>query len=146
MTQPNIARFWSKVNRKSDSECWEWTGYLVKGYGQFDLNGKPVYAHRLSYQLLLGPILAGRELDHLCRNSKCVNPNHLEVVTSKENTLRGVGISAQNARKTHCVHGHLFDDLNTCIRKGTHEGARSCRICNRIRTAKQERNQSRRRK
>ena len=115
--------FWSHVN-KTDT-CWIWTAYRDKdGYGRF---GNPnIPAHRWAYQSLNGPIPNGLTLDHLCRVPACVNPAHLEPVSSRLNTLRGIGISANNATKTHCKNGHEFNATNTRI---TVDGTRRCRIC-----------------
>ena len=82
------ARFWAKVNKNAASGCWEWLAHLHKGYGQFGVKRVIKYAHRVSYELLKGPIPAGLEIDHLCKNPKCVNPNHLEPVTRQENLSR----------------------------------------------------------
>jgi hypothetical protein len=83
-------------------------------------------AHRLVYEELVGPIPEGMELDHLCRNTSCVNPAHLEPVPHRVNVLRGVGPTAENAVKTECVNGHPLTGRNLCIRK---EGGRKCRTC-----------------
>ncbi len=88
-----------------------------------------VYAHRAAYELYVGPIPEGLTIDHLCRNTLCVNPAHLEAVTMRENILRGTGPSAQAARKTHCLRGHPFDDGNTLFRA---TGKRVCRACQRV--------------
>lgn len=85
-------------------------------------------AHRVSYETFVGPIPAGLTLDHLCRNTLCINPAHLEPVTIKENVLRGDGPTARNARKTHCDRGHAFDETNTGPNAN---GGRSCRACKR---------------
>lgn len=118
-------RFWAKVN-KTES-CWIWTGTMQQNspYGQFWLNGKLVRPHRYSYEQSIGPIPEGLTIDHLCRNTICVNPKHLEAVTSKVNTLRGTGFAAINAKKTHCHQGHEFTKENTY----SYNGKRCCRTC-----------------
>lgn len=107
--------------------CWEWTRALnSKGYGSFGYAGKVQSTHRLAYELLIGPIPDGLHLDHLCRNRKCCNPDHLEPVTQQVNTLRGVGFAATNATKTHCGKGHEYTEANTYVDK---RGSRSCKAC-----------------
>jgi len=118
-------RFWSKVEKTSN--CWNWLGAKTKGYGIININRKNVLAHRYSYMQAVGEIPEGLQIDHLCRNRSCVNPNHLEIVTNKENCLRGISPNAQNARKTHCKHGHEFTPENTYIRPDN--GQRNCMIC-----------------
>src|ERR1043165_2354272 len=131
-------RFWSNVDRRTENECWPWMGSMNgKGYGRFYVGaGKARPAHRIAYELLIGPIPEGLHLDHLCRTTTCVNPAHLEPVTPKENTLRGVGPTAVNATKTHCLRGHEFTPDNTYIRPN---GSRMCRICHRKARTKDER-------
>ena len=123
-------RFWSKVEKGPG--CWEWTACkLKKGYGRIKQNGVKYSAHRISWEMKNGKIPKGLQIDHLCRNTSCVNPDHLEPVTQKENILRGVGITAVNAKKTECPKGHKFTDANTYITPPGHRssGSRSCRKC-----------------
>jgi hypothetical protein len=86
-------------------------------------------AHRFAYQMLVGPIPEGLTLDHLCRNTGCCNPEHLEAVTHRDNVLRGVSFAAVNAVKTECPRGHPYDSENTYIVPST--GGRLCRLCQR---------------
>jgi hypothetical protein len=83
-------------------------------------------AHRWAYHHLVAPVSADLEIDHLCRNRGCVNPAHLEPVTSRENKLRGYGAAAKNARKTECKRGHPFTPENTGRTGG---GGRYCKQC-----------------
>lgn len=108
--------------------CWEWVGTKCNGYGQIAVDGTVKRAHRVVYEAENGPIGDGLVIDHLCRNPGCVNPAHLEPVTMKENVLRGVGLSAINANKTHCYQGHPLDGDN--IRR--YRGERICRKCHAI--------------
>ncbi len=125
-------RFWSRVHKLDGADaCWLWTGALLNsGYANFYLKGKHLLAHRVAYELEVGPIPEGLTIDHLCRTTHCVNPAHLEPVTTRENTLRGTGPSAKNAVKTHCIHGHEFTPGNTYLDK---RGSRHCRECNKAR-------------
>lgn len=109
------------------NDCWEWQGYLVKGYAYtrspFDM--KSTRMHRLTYEVFKKPIDEQMVLDHLCRDRKCLNPDHLEEVTLVENVMRGESQHAKNARKTHCKHGHSFSEENTY----RYQGKRMCRAC-----------------
>ncbi len=132
-------RFWRKVLIGDD--CWEWTGGKgSRGYGTFTArkeNGswRTLRAHRVSYELLVDAIPAGLVIDHLCRNTGCVNPDHLEAVTRRENTLRGIGPTAWHASKSHCPQGHPYSGDNLFFvtdAKGRH--SRRCRTCQRKHT------------
>ena len=120
-------RFWAKVE-KTDT-CWNWTGAISSvGYGRLSVNEYPRYAHRISYEMHVGPIPAGMQVDHLCRNRACVNPAHLEVVSQRENIIRGTSPAAKAAHRRTCLRGHLLTAETTYI---TRQGARVCRKCRR---------------
>lgn len=133
-----LERFWSKVDKNGPvpayrpalGPCWIWTA-RCRPYGVFSLPRvlgalKTVYAHRFAYELLVGPIPEGLELDHLCRVPRCCNPAHLEPVTRRENQRRGFGPPGVNARKTHCLRGHPFEGSNLIVLR---RGGRCCRLC-----------------
>jgi hypothetical protein len=125
---PTEERFWGKVDKSPD--CWLWAAGLDQhGYGRFFLTKKEHYllAHRVAYTMLVGPIPDGLQLDHLCRITRCVNPDHLEPVTARTNVLRSESWSAVNARKTHCPQGHEYTEANIYRRPKT--GGRGCRAC-----------------
>lgn len=126
-----FSRFAKKVNRLENG-CWQWlSGKDAGGYGRFWFSGDvTLQAHRFAFETFRYPIPEGLETDHLCRNRWCVNPFHLELVTSGENVLRGIGPGALNAKKTHCKHGHEFSVANTLyshLANGTI--TRVCRAC-----------------
>lgn len=127
-------RFWKKV--KKTKKCWNWIAGKRNGYGNFWNGVFSEPAHRFSYKLLIGDIPEGLVLDHLCRNHSCVNPKHLEIVTQRVNTLRGVGPSAINSKKTHCKNGHKIFGDNLKIVKGKYGLLRYCKICFQKRTCK----------
>lgn len=88
-------RFWAKVDKSSPTECWIWKAAKHRnGYGNFWTGKRPMLAHRYAYTILVGPILTGLQIDHLCRNRACVNPAHMEPVTLQENLRRGQGFSS----------------------------------------------------
>lgn len=123
-------RFWSKV--RITPGCWEWIGGRGDGYGCFWYRKKPGKAYRYSYEIHKGPIPPGLEIDHLCRNRACVNPDHLEAVTTVVNVMRGEGFSAKNKRKTRCPKGHEYTPENTIILKPLKRGGgprRECATC-----------------
>lgn len=122
-------RFWSKV-RKTDN-CWLWNASKVTSksglsYGEIWTGDRKQLAHRVSWKMANGSIPEGLTLDHLCRNTLCVRPDHLEVVSLKENILRGNGWAGRNARITHCPRGHVYAGNNI----KPHLRGRSCRSCN----------------
>jgi hypothetical protein len=129
-------RFWPKVNKHGPipkhrpdlGPCWIWTGNkATRDYGVFRMpDGHLGPAHHFSYELLVGPIPAGLELDHLCRNHPCVNPIHLEAVTHLENMRRGFW-----AQRTRCKWGHELTEDNV-YPTGRHGLGRGCRTCRRI--------------
>lgn len=133
--KPTVKAFLKILRRiqvREDS-CWIWNGSIGKdGYGrsyvsyQDGTHGKTV-AHKIVYETLVDYVPGKMTLDHLCRNRNCVNPYHLEIVTRKENVLRGIGLAAQNVVKTHCKRGHPFTGEN--LRFGSNPGGRVSRLC-----------------
>jgi hypothetical protein len=125
---------WEKINKTAT--CWNWTGHIRQGgYGEIMIKGKKYRAHRLVYETLKEKIPDGLVLDHLCRNRKCVNPEHLEVVTQVENVIRGEGIGMRMKRRTHCIRGHLFAG-HTLKQSKKNNPYRICKICKSIRQKK----------
>jgi len=111
----------------NDDGCWVWTGATNGiGYGKLRVDGRIIYAHRAMYEREVGAIPEGLELDHLCRVALCINPGHLEPVTCRINLLRGEGVTAKNAAKTHCPQGHEYSPDNLYLVKN---GSRLCRKC-----------------
>ena len=129
--QDFLARYWSKVE-KTDA-CWVWKGTkTARGYGVIGLKQKQYKAHKVAV------ILSGRSYpdkavtDHLCRNTSCVNPAHLEVVTNAENVLRGISFGAINKAKTHCLHGHPFSEYGVFTSRKNGCKWRYCKECMRV--------------
>lgn len=133
---PILVDRWLLRVEKQPNGCWEWTGAKwARGYGKFTLPGsqKRIAAHRWGYEHFISPIAEGFELDHLCRNTSCVNPEHLEPVTHKVNVQRGHAGLINGARQrsiTHCPKGHEYTPENTYIRPGA--PGRNCRKCGAI--------------
>ena len=134
-------RLWSRVEKTEDG-CWLWTGATIpKGYGAIKIDGRMELVHRVAYQLTYGPIPEGKQVDHTCHTKdctakaleclhrRCINPEHLEAVTSHENTLRGRAVISI----THCPHGHVYDDKNTYYKRTKWGFGRECRTCRRLR-------------
>jgi hypothetical protein len=139
--RPLAERFWAKVDRRGPDECWPWLGCKRPlGYGSFSVSSyRTVGAHRVAYELAHGATLPSKSswlcIDHLCRTPSCVNPRHLELVTYRENTLRGDTIPARHLAKTHCPRGHPLSGANLYLRMrpGTRLlKQRCCRLCRRM--------------
>lgn len=134
--RPVRERLLSKAVINFETGCWEWNGQLNSdGYARFGVTAqKNTYAHRLAYELIEGPIPAGLTLDHLCRVRHCINPAHLEPVTSRENSLRSpFTMASRHAATTHCPSGHEYTPENTMTVK--HRNGRVTRVCRTCRRA-----------
>lgn len=133
LTDSENARFESKLSPPNASGCVIWNGTIAStGYGCFWLRRRSHLAHRISVMRSGRDIPDGRHIDHLCRTPACVNPDHLEVVTPRENHLRGVGFGALNVIKTHCPKGHALEDGNLDA-YAMKSGRRACQECMRER-------------
>ncbi|MET9339253.1 HNH endonuclease signature motif containing protein [Nonomuraea sp. NPDC003804] len=123
-----VEEFFKRVEKTEG--CWIWTaGVSGTNHGRFWTGERHVPAHRFSYEYARGPVPAELYMDHLCRNPRCVNPDHLEPVTPRTNVLRGTSMVAGNAGKTHCKRGHEYTPENTHRDK---RGRRSCKECHRL--------------
>ncbi len=121
-----LSRILSKSSGPDERGCWPWTACRSDGYGQMSMKNRQVRAHRVAYQLFVGPIADGLHLDHLCRNKSCINPAHLEPVTAKENYRRAFPYIV---RQTHCIRGHEQSGDNVRV----YNGKLACGACIRIR-------------
>lgn len=119
------ARFWSKVDLDGPGGCWLWTaGLQTAGYGSVWVDSATRTAHKVSWEWVNGPVPDGLQLDHTCRVRHCVNPLHLEAVTSKENSHRSpISLNTINATKTACPRGHPYDYTHP------RSGKRACLRC-----------------
>jgi hypothetical protein len=130
VVRPPEDRFWKKVDKQDGNGCWEWTGALVHGYGYFGMvKGDTRKAHRVAYEWEVGPIPEDRELDHLCLNTACIRPDHLEAVTHQVNMLRGMTFAAEQAARATCPKGHPYSSRNS-------RGERECYTCKNARRRK----------
>lgn len=132
-------KFWDNIHQSAPGQCWPWAGRCDEdGYGLLCIGRWYVRAHRFSYELLVGPIPEGLVIDHLCHTAdptcsgkcphrRCVNPAHMEPVTTTVNAERSHRLSNYNSRKICCPHGHPLSGDNLCI--DTSSGARRCRVC-----------------
>lgn len=130
-----LDRFWASID-KTDT-CWLWRGEIGRnGYGRIFVGGRPRrrLVHRWAYEQLVGPIPPGLTIDHLCRVTLCVRPDHLEPVTAEVNITRGQGVGVINQSKVVCVRGHAFDETNT-ERWGPDGRWRRCRACDQRKAA-----------
>ena len=145
VSKEELQRFWRRI--KHDGECWIWTGAKRCGrarngntqwYSTCTFKSKNESVHRLFYWAYKGKIAKGLELDHLCRNTLCVNPLHLEAVSHSENVKRGTAwnkIAEAQSIKTHCPQGHEYSKENTY----EHNGQRHCKECVRKRSREYQR-------
>lgn len=122
MNENDLNRFMSKVFIEPNTGCWLWSGnWNHAGYGNFKIKNETKRAHRISYEHFKGPIINELSVAHKCNTRACVNPNHLELLTHKQNCID------RNAHKKHCPKGHLFTKEN---KKSQNKGkSYCCRIC-----------------
>lgn len=128
--QHTVERLLRLVVHDTQRGCWLWCGSTQpNGYGAFSYRGRKRLAHRVSYELHHGAIPDGHDVHHTCSTRRCVNPDHLQALTHRENLLTDDTLAARHAARTHCPHGHPYDDANTY----TYRGQRQCKECRRRR-------------
>lgn len=138
----DLDRFMATVMPIPECGCWVWVGARhTAGYGVVWKDYWRMRAHRWSYEHLVGPIPEGLVIDHKCRVRSCVNPDHLRVVSHKENILCGIGHTAKNAAKTHCINGHELSGNNVLFFPSRPE-RRCCKKCLRARNIVYKRKQA----
>lgn len=133
MLGKDAQRVWAKVKMPETPDgCMEWMAYRDRhGYGKINMGGRKgrvEFAHRVTYRALVGEIPNHLVLDHVCRNTSCVRPDHLEPVTQRENVRRG-DAGAHHTIKTHCPAGHPYKGANLYVRTRSNGGNRICRAC-----------------
>lgn len=123
-------RLVSKIDPQSTDECWEWKGGKTGGgYGSMKVEGVMILVHQIAYTLWVGPLTVDMIVHHKCENRACINPHHLELLTSSQHKLLHPSSNPHDCKKniTHCPKGHIYDESNTYL----HKGARYCRECKR---------------
>ena len=129
---PPCQRFMRFLVVNPETLCWEWRGGKHSaGYGSFKAEGINL-AHRFAYAIWVGPLIPSLTIDHLCRNRRCVNPEHLEQVPIEVNVLRGQGVTVMHSKQTHCIRGHPFTPDNI-YRPPSRPHTRDCRQCMKMR-------------
>lgn len=134
-----IGRFFDKVYIEDEQACWLWLGHKnILGYGKLSYKGKIKQAHRVIFEIIGQPIKYNLVVDHMCKNTSCVNPSHLREVTFKQNIFENSNSPAYTRKvSTHCERGHKWTDDNIYWAKGKNGVIyRHCRKCTLSRQAK----------
>lgn len=133
MTPGVLKRFITKVSVPLlGGGCWDWSAAKNNnGYGVMHVKVGPRFAHRAAYEHWRGPLIQGLVIDHVCKNTGCVNPAHLQQVTQRKNVLLGNNFCAKHSKQTHCKRGHEFNLNNTYVSLSTKTPRRQCKACRR---------------
>ena len=137
LTKEQEIKMMNRISIDINTGCWNWSNYIdAGGYGRIMFNNHQESAHRVFYAWKKGKLPRGKskiipQLDHLCKNRKCCNPDHLELVSFKENILRGNSPSAQHSKQLICKNGHILPSKPNLLRKNG-KTERVCLICQRI--------------